>query len=414
MADKVLRLGFAGLGQAVQRILVHDREILDQPFRMAAAADSRPEARAAFEREFGGEVHESIAALCASPNVDVIYVATPAEAHREHVIAAAEHGKHIIVDKPMALNLDDCDAMIAAAERNGVHLLAGHTHGFDTPVLKMAALAQGGELGRLISINSWMYNEFNPRPWPSAELRSTHGPLLNQGPHHVDIVRHIGGGMVRSVRATTINDSLRDCVGGYSCYLEFDNGVPATMVYDARGLFDVAELYDWVGEGGDWREPERNASIRQNFVKMAKLPVTEREALLEDYKNQGRYGAAGLDPEVQKLWGYGADHNRVNHHKFFGLTVVSCDRAAMRQSPDGLLVYDENGRREIDLPQGLKSRAAELSELYAAVVHGAPLIHDGRWGAATLEVCLAILQSGRERREITMTRQVPYQPPAES
>ena len=85
--------------------------------------------------------------------------------------------------------------------------------------------------------------------------------------------------------------------------------------------------------------------------------------------------------------------------------------APIRQSPDGLLLYDENGRREIDLPQGLKSRAAELSELYAAVVHGVPLIHDGRWGAATLEVCLAILQSGCERREITMTRQVPYLPP---
>ena len=306
MSEKVLRLGFAGLGQAVQRILVHDREILELPYRMAAAADSRPEARAAFQREFGGEVHESIEALCASPNVDVVYVATPAEAHRDHVIAAAEHGKHVIVDKPMALNLDDCDAMIAAAKKNGVLLLSGHTHGFDTPVLKMAELVRSGELGDLVSINSWMYNEFNPRPWPSAELRSTHGPLLNQGPHHVDIVRQIGGGMVRSVRATTINDSLRDCVGGYTCYLEFESGAPATLVYDARGLFDVAELYDWVGEGGDWREPERNAMVRRSFTKLEKLSLLEREALLESYKDQGRYGAAGLDPEEESrshtLW----------------------------------------------------------------------------------------------------------------
>ena len=407
MNPPILNLGFAGLGQAVQRILVHDREIFDQPWKIAAAAETRAEAREAFRRQFSDEVYDDIEALCASPTVDVVYVATPAEAHRAHAVMAAEAGKHVIVDKPMALTLEDCDAMIEAADRNGVHLLAGHTHGFDTPVVRMAEIVASGELGDLVSINSWNYNEFNPRPWPSAELQSTFGPLLNQGPHHVDIVRQIGGGMVRSVRATTLPDSLRGCAGGYSCYLEFESGTPAMLHYDARGLFDVAELYGWVGEGGDMRDPGQNALARRSFMEMSAKHPDDLEDVLEAWKDQGRFGASGLDPEVMALWGYRSGANHSEHHKHFGLTVVSCDRGAVRQSPDGLFIYDENGVHEEPLPADIRGRAAELRELYNAIVHGAPLVHDGRWGAATLEVCLAIRTSGEERREIAMTRQVP-------
>jgi predicted dehydrogenase len=406
MTKPKLKLGFAGLGQAVQRIFVHDREIFDQPYTIVAAADTRADARETFRREFNDEVYESIEKLCASPNVDVVYVATPAEMHREHVVMAAEHGKHVVVDKPMALDLDDCAAMIDAADRNGVRLLAGHTHGFDTPVRKIAEIVRSGELGALVAINSWNYNEFNPRPWPTRELLSTHGPLLNQGPHHVDVVRVIGGGMIRSVRARTIWDSLRRCIGGYTAYLEFEDGAPATIHYDARGFFDVAELYDWVGEGGDRRDPEQNVRVRRHFRELRSLGDEELERTLEAQKDQGRYGASGLDPKTLSMWGYGAQQHAPQRHKFFGLTVVAFDRGALRQSPDGLLVYDDDGKREVALDQEVRGRAAELKELYESIVDDRPLLHDGRWGMATLEVCLAILRSGQERREILMQHQV--------
>src|SRR3954470_20305614 len=102
--------------------------------------------------------------------------------------------------------------MVAAADRHGVRLLAGHTHSFGAPYRKMREIVRGGELGELVMINSWMFNEFNPRPWPTRELEHSHGPLLNQGPHQVDIVRQIGGGLVKSLRAQTIWDPLRNCL----------------------------------------------------------------------------------------------------------------------------------------------------------------------------------------------------------
>ena len=98
-----------------------------------------------------------------------------------------------------------------------------------------------------------------------------------------------------------------------------------------------------------------------------------------------------------------------------GLAIASLDRADVRQSRTGHFIHDDGGKRDVPLPGGAETaiaqRRAELEELYAAVVDGKPLWHDGRWGMATLEACLAMMQSARERREIMLRHQVPV--PAE-
>ena len=91
----------------------------------------------------------------------------------------------------------------------------------------------------------------------------------------------------------------------------------------------------------------------------------------------------------------------------FGLTVVSCEHGDIRQTPQALRVYGDDGKWEVPVAAGERGRAAELEELYQAVVHNRPVFHDGRWGEATLEVVLAIMQSARERRELRMSHQVP-------
>ena len=409
MADQpVLNLGFIGLGQAVARMFQQYDDIAALPYKIAAAAELRPHALETFRAEFGGETYDDPEELCRSPNVDVVYIATPPELHREHVEMAARNGKHIVVEKPMALSLADCEAMIAAAQTNGVKLLAGHTHSFDAPIRRMREIVRSGEIGDVVTINTWNINEFNPRPWPTQELRSTHGPILNQGPHQVDIVRQIAGGMVRSVRASTFWDPERGCEGGHVCFLEFENGVPATLVYDGRGLFDTSELFWWVGEGGSLRDPDTNFKIRKNFRDLMAKDPDEVEAIIEDQKEQGRYGAGHIDPETWELWGYSGPET-ITHQPFFGLTLVSCERGAMRQSPDGILIYGDTEKREIPLGKELRGRGAELMDLYDGVVHGKPIFHDGRWGMATLEVCLAIIDSSRQKSEIRMTRQVPVE-----
>jgi phthalate 4,5-cis-dihydrodiol dehydrogenase len=397
-----LGLGFIGLGQAANLVLRDREELARLPFRIVAAAEVRPHALAAFGAEFAAATYDTVEGLCSDPAVDVVYVATGPELHRQHVVTAAEHGKHVIVEKPMALTLDDCAAMIAAAERNNVKLLAGHTHSFDAPIRKMREIIESRRLGELVQINSWNYNEFNPRPWPTKELQATHGPVLNQGPHHVDIIRQLGGSPLRSVRGTTLWDAKRNCEGGYSLYLEFDNGVPATLVYDGRGFFDTAELFGWVGEGGQRRDPGMSVAMHQRFNDVRAQGDEAMERSFEELKELGRYGAAGGSSDSWKVWGY-SDTADFPFQPFFGLTVVSCTAGAIRQSPGGLLLYDEHGKTEIALDKELRGRGAELMDMYNAVVNGAPMFHDGHWGMATLEVCLALLDSARERKEIRLS-----------
>lgn len=401
----ILRLGFVGLGQAVNRMFRQYPDVKKLPYRITAATEPRDHALEMFRKDFGGECYRSIEEMCKSPNVDVVYIATPPEMHLEHVMIAAAHGKHIVVEKPLALSIDDCEAMVKVAEKHAVKLLAGHTHSFDAPIRRMREIVASGEIGDVTMINTWNYNEFNPRPWPTAELRSTFGPVLNQGPHQVDIVRQIMGRKAISVRAQTIWDPLRKCVGGYSCFLQFENGVPATLVYDARGFFDTAELYGWVAEGGSPRDPEINVKMRKNFHELNNFGEEERERILETQKEQGRYGVENADPKLWELWGYSGPEE-IRHQPFFGLTLVSCERGAIRQSKNGLLIYGEDGVKEVLLDKELRGRAAELMDLYRGVVHGEPIFHDGSWGKATLEICLAIMESARQGKEITLSHQM--------
>ena len=391
--SRVLRMGMAGLGVASTQILPVLRQV--EHIEIAAAADVRKDALDKFAQEYGAATFDDVNALCASPEVDFIYVATPNELHAEHVIAAAGHGKHAIVEKPMALSIEQCETMNRAAEKNGTLLLCGHTHSFDPPIRKIREIVESGELGKLRMLHSWNFNEFMYRPRMKHELATSHGVVLNQGPHHVDIVRLIGGGMLRSVRATTgIRDPERPHEGSYVCYLEFEDGVPATLVYNGYGFFDTAELFDWVGEGGQPRDPEHNLKVRRRLGSIA--TAAEEEQLKEEM----RYGSSRAG-EFSHVW------DGPRRQPFFGFTLVSCERGDIRQSPDGLIVYGEEGRREIDLSVGRRGREAEVEELYQAVVHERPVFHDGRWGEATLEVCLAMLRSSAEKREVLLERQVP-------
>jgi len=404
---EVLRLGFAGLGEAATLVLP---EISRLPYiSVTAAADLRPEARDRFRQEFEGDAFESVDAMCASSNVDAVYVATPHQFHAEHSIVALEHDKHVIVEKPMALSIADAERINETADQRGLKLMCGHTKSFDPPIRRMRQIIASGDLGRVCMINTWNYNDFMVRPYPDAEMTVSQGVVLNQGPHQVDVVRLLGGGLVRSVRARTGAWDPTRPPGAYVCYLEFEDGAVATLVFTGYGYFDTAELTWWLGEAS---YPGRNQDARRAFNK---IRGPDQERILQQVKNQTRYGGPGARGSDHG-GGTGADygwgeHRSMSHtvgrQRFYGLTVVTCERGEMRQSQDGILIYGDEDRREEPVGDALFGRQAEITELYEAVVHDKPMFHDGRWGEATLEVCLGILASAADRREIMMSHQTP-------
>lgn len=404
----VLRLGIAGIGMGAGRVIP---EIANLPFiKLTAGADRRRHALDVFQEEFGAETYDSVEEMCQSPNVDAVYVATPHEFHAEHSIAALSAKKHVIVEKPMALSIDECEAMNAAADANGVRLLCGHTHSFDPPVRAMADVVRSGELGRPLMINASYYKNFIYRPFSDHDEAMSRGIVLNQGPHQVDIVRLLGGGLVRSIRAvagaadaTRGEPPERPAEGHYVCFLEFENGVAASLVFSGYAYLDTAELVWDIGEGGQPVDPQSFVDAHRFFRGLGTGPERARnmEALLESW----RYGGAN----VGEWFSSGSSGARPGprHQPFFGLNIVTCERGEVRQSPDGVYVYTAEGRSERSIPGGAHGREAEMRELYDAVVENRRPFHDGRWGEATLEVCLAILDSTAQHREIMMQHQVP-------
>lgn len=393
-----MRVGVAGLGSGAVNALAAPGGLSDHPHvRLTAAADVREEACRAFAQRFGAATFSSVEAMCASPEVDVVYVVTPNALHAEHAVVAAEHGKYVIADKPMALSMADCDAMIEAAERNGVQLLVGHSQSLDSGVLRMAEIVRSGELGRPTMITSTYYSDWLYRPRSRDELdpRTLEGSLtLRQGWIQLDMIRILGGGMLRSVRGSTVvADPERPVDGAYAAYLEFENGVPATAQFDAYAHFDSAELTYGIGLNGRPRTKDVNLGAHRQI---GGFTGREQEFAFKDETRVGGSRArAKLDPPLEK-------------HQFFGLTIVSCEGGALRQSPDGVMIYGRDEWREVKFPPRLYTEV-ELDIMYRAWANGEPLAsHDGRWGKATTEVCFALLQSATEHREIMLQHQVPY------
>src|SRR5262245_18530093 len=140
-----LKIGVAGLGRAFSVML--PALVRDARIALVAAADPREEARRQFEADFQCRVYREVDDLCADPNVDAVYVATPHQFHAAHAIAALSAGKHALVEKPMALSLDECRAMVAAARQSGRQLIVGHSHSFDLPILHTKKLISSGRFG---------------------------------------------------------------------------------------------------------------------------------------------------------------------------------------------------------------------------------------------------------------------------
>ena len=131
MAQRKLRIGIAGLGRAFSIMLP---ALASDKLEIVAGADPRPEARERFSADFKARAYATVEEMCADNAVEAVYISTPHAVHRANVEAAAANGKHVLVEKPMALTMEDCRAMIAAARAAGVVMVVGHSHSFDLPI----------------------------------------------------------------------------------------------------------------------------------------------------------------------------------------------------------------------------------------------------------------------------------------
>jgi phthalate 4,5-cis-dihydrodiol dehydrogenase len=379
VADPV-RLGIAGLGLAgafmIRAAAVHPH------FVLAAAMDPQLAPRQAFSQRFGARVYDDFHGLCEDPDIEAVYIASPHRFHAEQTLAVLAHGKHVLVEKPLALTMEECDAIVAAQDRTGLNVIVGHTHAFDPNIREMHRLIASGEVGRLGMIMAFNYNDFLLRPHRADEFSdpARGGIAFNQIAHQIEIVRLLGGD-VRSVRAHMGSlDDARRAPGHCTAFFALDNNAAATLTYSGYDFFDSDEFHNWIAEGGTHKSRDSHGNTRAAFL----AAENEREA----HQNLA-FGGRELPTDQP-------------HLPHFGIVVATCERGDLRLSPNGVLIHDMDSTHEVPVPRGIgrPGHGDALDALWAALRQGRRCLHDARWGRATVQILLAILQSSARGREV--------------
>jgi len=369
-----LRFGIAGLGTAG---LAFIPPLLARPdARLVAVAD--PDPNAAIPPDIAA--YPSLKEMLKHDGLDAVIIATPTPLHCAHATAALAAGMHVILEKPMAANLAEAEMIQRVARTAHRALLIGHSHSFDLPVQRMRAIIASGRLGKVRMIQTAAYTDWMYRPRRADELIASQGGgvVMRQGAHQFDIIRLLGGGDLVEVTAQTFDwDPNRPGIGAHQAFLRFASGVTATALYNGYGGLGMAELTQGVGEWG-FAEPPTVPSLR---IPPADVADAKRRRAKASDKSQ-----APFQPH-------------------FGLTVVSCERGDIRQSPQGLIVYSPEGREDIALPSGQIPHAMLLDEFMDSLAGRRAMLHDGRWGVANLEVCLAVMQSAERGAPVRLVHQ---------
>lgn len=397
-----LRIGVVGLGRAFTLML--PTFLRDERVQLVAACDLNDAACAQFVADFGGTVHRDAATLCADPAVELVYVASPHQWHAAHVQMAAAGRKHVLLEKPMAIALGDCDAMIGAMHRAGRALIVGHSHSFDAPVLHARALIDRGEIGAVQMIQAFNYTDFLYRPRRPEELDTAQGGgvVHSQAAHQVDVVRLLGGGLLQSVRAITGQwDVSRPTEGAYSALLSFQGGAFANLTYSGYGHFDSDDWMDGRSEIGLVKSPADYGAARR------RLGTFSRAGDEVAAKAARNFGGAGWGSPARAAT-RGAAGEPECSHQHFGPIIVSGERGALRLTPHGVWRYG-NQHCEFDaIAVPMVPRREVIDELWRVLREGAAPQHDGPWARATTEACLAILESSCTGTDVLMRQQVAW------
>src|SRR5437588_10759159 len=136
---------------------------------------------------------DSATALCRSPEVDAIFVATPNDSHLKDVLLAIENGKPVLCEKPMGINADECRQMVGAARRAKLLLGVAHVFRFERSTANLRERVAEGQVGKLVFARS----EFSyparthPRKWLTDAKMAAGGPIVDVGVHCIDALRYI-------------------------------------------------------------------------------------------------------------------------------------------------------------------------------------------------------------------------------
>ena len=230
----ILNWGLIGAGDiAKKRIAPALRDLPTCDF--VGVSRSRFELAESFAKEFGARKwFADWRELLADDEIEAVYIATPVFLHAAQTIAAAEAGKHILCEKPMALNVKECDEMLAACRANNVKLGIAYYRRFYPVIERAKAIIASGEIGKVsvAQINAFEY--FNPPPehsryWLLQKEKSGGGPMKDFGCHRLEVLTNLFGS-VTNLKSLVANVAFeREVEDTAAVLLQFESGTCATL-----------------------------------------------------------------------------------------------------------------------------------------------------------------------------------------
>lgn len=216
-----------------------------------------------FAKEFGArrwypDWHD----LLNDPEIEAVYIATPVYLHREQTIAAAERGKHVLCEKPMALKAADCDEMISACQANHVKLGVAYYRHFYPVLARVNELLSRGAIGDLSLAQVNAFEFFNPkvgepRHWFVQKDLAGGGPMMDFGCHRIEVLLYLCGAIEKTLGLTTKVMFEREVEDTAVAIFQFENKAIG-MLTVTHTAFENQDTLDLFGSKGSLRIPNLN------------------------------------------------------------------------------------------------------------------------------------------------------------
>ena len=265
-----VRWGVIGAGDIVRRRVAP--AIRDSPAsELTAISRARAELARSFAEEFGAtRWYARWLDLVGDQDLDAVYVATPVALHAEQTIAAAEAGKHVLCEKPMAMTAAECDRMIAACHASGVKLGVAYYRRFYPAVQRIKAVLAAGEIGKPVfaQMNALEWfdpDDHHPRRWLLDPSLAGGGPMMDFGCHRLEVLVNLFGPVRRASGLTANVVFDRHVEDTAAVLLHFESG-PCAAVAVTHAVVDRQDTLDVFGTRGSIRCAPLNSGELQIIV----------------------------------------------------------------------------------------------------------------------------------------------------
>ena len=246
--------GIIGAGDIVRkRIVPAMQEVLNS--EVVAIARGKADMAAAFAAEFGiPKWYADYREMLGDDEINAVYIASPVHLHAKHTIAAAEAGKHVLCEKPMAMDATECDRAIAACEGNNVKLGIAYYRRFYPVVERIRRAFRDDEIGKPVFAQINSFEAFNPGPehprrWFVEKAKSGGGPMMDFGCHRLEILLNLFGkaSRVESINANVAYD--REVEDTSAALMQFESGTCASLVvtHAAQESQDTLDIFGTAG-----------------------------------------------------------------------------------------------------------------------------------------------------------------------